>query len=48
MVIIMDPAKNEKIDIIVNDKNELIIDFNLIEVSFDIPDIETPELSDEF
>lgn len=47
MVIIMDTLKNEKIDIIVNDKNELIIDFNLIDVCFDVPEIETPELIDE-
>lgn len=48
MVIIMENIKNDKVDIIVNDKNELIIDFNLIDVCFDVPDIETPDLTDEF
>lgn len=48
MVIIVGKIKNDNIDIIVNDKDELIIDFNLIDVCFDVPDIETPDLTDEF
>lgn len=48
MVIIVEKIKNDNIDIIVNDKDELIIDFNLIDVCFDVPDIETPDLTDEF
>ena len=44
----MDKVKSDEIEIIVTENGELIVDFNLIEIDFDIPDIETPDLSDEF
>lgn len=44
----MEDMKNDTIEILVNNDGELIVDFNLIDVCFDIPDIEAPDLLDEF
>lgn len=45
MVIFMDKNKDKnKIDILVDEKDNLIIDFNFIEVCLDIPEIDTPDL----
>ena len=33
----------DKIEIVIDDNNELIIDFNIIEVEFDVPELDNPE-----
>lgn len=44
----MDNKNSETVSININENDELIIDFNFIDVCIDTPDIEIPQLIDEF
>ena len=44
----MDKKKDKnKIDVLIDENDNLIIDFNFIDVCLDIPEIDTPDLTVE-